>query len=71
MWKHEGGGCGIGWNTLYPCDDSYRNDEKKERVTIYCTMDRHFNMPSKVESLDELTALEGVSPDICELDWTE
>jgi hypothetical protein len=64
IWKHTGGGCGIGLdiglNAEYCCDDDYENQITKEVVTLYSTMTAHCKMPSESNDLLELLALPGV-----------
>jgi hypothetical protein len=53
-WKHLGGGCWVKGKEKYPCDDTYENIKTKERVTIYSTIDAHFEMPRETSSISEL-----------------
>lgn len=66
-WEKTGGGChtcaGGADEMMYPCDDSYENTETGERITIYSTQERHFEMPNEVDAIAELYALDGVKPE--------
>ena len=59
-WKHIGGGCGLCCEANFQCDDEYENSETRERVTVYTTMEAHFEMPSEVDTLEELRDRAGV-----------
>ena len=69
-WKHTGGGCGLGCNANFPCDDDYKNSETGEKVRFYSTMEAHFSMPLTVETLAEIQGREGVKQDWEENDHT-
>ncbi len=62
-WKNIGGGCGVTCRANFPCDDQYEDDESGERVTVYTTMEAHFEMPREVDTLEELRGREGVKQD--------
>ena len=59
-WEHTGGGCSLGCNDGYPCDDDFENAETGERLRFYSTKEAHFAMPRTVETLVEVRDLEGV-----------
>lgn len=62
-WKNIGGGCGTACDRPdHPCDDMYEDTETGERVTVYSTQERHFDMPRFVDGLSDLYALDGVKP---------
>ena len=66
-WERIGGGCGLGCDRPdHPCDDMYENTETGERVEVYSTKERHFDMPTTVEDPAELYFLDGVKPE-----WVE
>ena len=61
VWKWYGGGCRVVGDDLYPCDDAYENVETGERVTVYSTRERHFDLPKHgVNDIAELYTLDGV-----------
>ena len=61
VWRNIGGGCGVACDRPeFCCDDEYEHAVTGERVTVYSTQDRHFNMPRHVGSVDDLYALNGV-----------
>lgn len=60
LWEHTGGGTAFN-GSKYPCDDEYENIETKQRFTVFCTLERHFNMPEAVRKPSDLTRLVGVS----------
>jgi len=59
-WIHTGGGCFVGGGKQFPCDDDFENEETGEVVNFQTTKDRHFNMPERVEVLEEILVLNGV-----------
>ncbi len=59
-WHHVGGGCGGCGFGEFPCDDEYRNTETGDRLTVYSTQERHFDMPKAVASIIDLLSLSGV-----------
>jgi len=59
-WRHIGGGCGLGCNAGFPCDDDYEDPETGKRARVYSTMEAHFVMPPTVETLSEIQDREGV-----------
>jgi hypothetical protein len=59
-WKHTGGGCCLGCNDGYPCDDDFKSAETGERVRFFSTKEAHFAMPRTVERLVEIRDLDGV-----------
>ena len=64
LWENIGGGCGMGCDQPdHPCHDRYENTETGERVTVYSTQGRHFEMPRSVNDVAELYALDGVRPE--------
>ena len=69
-WKNTGGGCCLGCNAGFSCDDDFENVETGERVRFYSTMEAHFSMPQTVETLAEIQDREGVKQDWEENDHT-
>ncbi len=59
-WKRTGGGCCLGCNKGFPCDDDFVNPETGECVVFYSTKEAHFAMPHTVETLIEIRDLDGV-----------
>lgn len=60
-WIHTGGGCCLGCDDGYPCDDDFENTETGECVVFYSTKEAHFAMPGTVETLVEVRDLGGVA----------
>jgi hypothetical protein len=60
MWILCGGGCLVGEASRYPCDDTYENEKTGEEVIVFSTTERHFSMPEKVRSMDQIYKLSGV-----------
>ena len=59
-WEHTGGGCFVASDDPYPCDDDYENPATGERVQIRTTPDRHFSLPTEVETMEEVFRMTGV-----------
>lgn len=60
MWKHTGGGCMLGTQDTYPCDDTYVDSETGDTLELRCTVDAHFAMPFVASSKEGLLGLPGV-----------
>ena len=59
-WEHVGGGCMIGSDEEFPCDDDYEDEATGRIVNISTTKERHFTLPEHVDSLDDVLRLSGV-----------
>jgi len=63
-WRRTAGGChtrtGGADLMTHPCDDDYEHTKTRERIKIYSTFDRHFNLPARVRTPEELYDLDGV-----------
>ena len=64
VWRRGSGGCHLrSDNYEYPCKDEYEHEKTGERITVYTTHERHFDMPEAVDNPSELYALAGVKPE--------
>ena len=66
--RHTGGGCVMGKNVKYPCDDEYIGGKKA--IEVISTKEAHFNMPDKVCNASVLKRKKGVKS-VRTYDWRE